>query len=116
MIEFYLKENITEEYYSEIRDSIMKIWRDRNQYYSSIQWNIICIQFSNLFGYGEGNTIKFPLDEKNTIIGIFGSNSVGKSTIIDIISLLLFDKLTRFPHGQSIPKEVIHFKRKGRIR
>lgn len=112
MIEYYLKENLEEEYYNDIRDNIMKIWRERNQYYSSMQWNILRIEFSNLFGYGEGNQIIFPAYEKNNIIGIFGSNSVGKSTIIDIISLLLFDKLTRFPHGQSIPKEVIHFQEK----
>ena len=112
MIEYYLKENLKEEYYNDIRDEIMKIWRERNQYYSSMQWNILRIEFSNLFGYGEGNQIIFPVYEKNNIIGIFGSNSVGKSTIIDIISLLLFDKLTRFPHGQSIPKEVIHFQEK----
>lgn len=109
MIEYYLKEKIDKEYYNDIRNDIMKIWRERNQYYSSMQWSILSISFSNLFGYGEGNKISFPTYQNNNIIGIFGSNSVGKSTIIDIISLLLFDKLTRFPHGQSIPKEVIHF-------
>ena len=112
MIEYYLKENLDEKYYDDIRDEIMKIWRDRNQYYSSMQWSIKKISFSNLFGYGEKNSIVFPDEQKNNIIGIFGNNSVGKSTIIDIISLLLFDKLTRFPHGQSIPKEVIHFAEK----
>ena len=112
MIEYYLKEKIDKEYYNDIRDDIMKIWRERNQYYSSMQWSILSISFSNLFGYGEGNIISFPSYQNNNIIGIFGSNSVGKSTIIDIISLLLFDKLTRFPHGQSIPKEVIHFQEK----
>ncbi len=51
-----LHSNLKEEYYNDIRDEIMKIWRERNQYYSSMQWNILRIEFSNLFllkSYGD---------------------------------------------------------------
>ena len=73
-------------------------------------WEIRALEFSNLFGYGADNKIDFTKTCRDKCtIGVFGPNSVGKSTIIDIISLLLFDKVTRLSHGQTIPKEVIHF-------
>lgn len=61
------------------------------------EWKILYLEFDNMFGYGEGNTIDFTKYsvENNDIIGIFGNNSIGKSSIIDIITLMLFDKIAR---------------------
>lgn len=108
LIEEYIKNNTDEEYYDSILYQVMNYWREQKSY-SNLKWDIISIEFSNLFGYGGGNFIQFPLESNYNIIGIFGENSVGKSTIIDIITLLLFDKVTRFSHGQTIPNEIIHF-------
>ena len=103
-----LKEFITENVPSYQRDEVYKYFLERWHEHEMfpIQWEILTITFSNLFGYGNSNHIDFS-SSKN-IIGIFGNNSAGKSTIVDIISLLLFDKVTRLSHGLSIPKEVIH--------
>jgi DNA repair exonuclease SbcCD ATPase subunit len=70
-------------------------------------WSILELHFDNLFGYGKKNSIYFH-ENRPKIIGIFGNNSVGKSTIIDIILFLLYGKITRYSNGNSIPKEVIH--------
>ena len=105
----YVKQNTPDEYYNEIYESIMKNYELFKSYHTKLQWKLIRMQFSNMFGYGPDNEISFSKNISNHIIGIFGQNSAGKSTIIDVITTLLFDKNTRFNHGQSIPKEVIHF-------
>ena len=108
LIEEYIKNNVEEQYRDSILYQIMNYWMAHKSY-SNLNWEILSIEFSNLFGYGPKNFIQFPLNSRYNTIGIFGENSVGKSTIIDIITLLLFDKVTRFSHGQTIPNEVIHF-------
>lgn len=77
-------------------------------------WEIEEIKFDHLFGYGSSNIIHFNKLQSNTITGIFGKNSFGKSTIIDIISFLLFGKITRGTSGNKIPKEIInHLEKKA---
>ena len=105
----YVKQNTPSEHYDEIYESIMKNYELFKSYHTKLQWKLLRMQFSNMFGYGPDNEISFTKNISNQIIGIFGQNSAGKSTIIDVITTLLFDKNTRFNHGQSIPKEVIHF-------
>jgi DNA repair exonuclease SbcCD ATPase subunit len=72
-------------------------------------WEIIEVRFDNMFGYGKGNRIdtrSFPMHET---IGIFGENSVGKSSLVEIIVFLLYGQITRYTHGASVPREVIRF-------
>ena len=70
-------------------------------------WKILKVEGKHLFGYGD-----FLLDlemwSPPTVVGIFGKNSFGKSTIIDILTLLLYSRITRFSHGNSVPLDVIH--------
>lgn len=108
----YVREGTPTEYFDDIFESIMKCYQEYNNYTAKLQWKILKLQFSNMFGYGPDNEICFSKNFRNQVIGIFGQNSSGKSTLIDIITMLLFDKTTRFSHGQSIPKEVIHFHEK----
>ena len=60
-------------------------------------WKILHLEFDNYFGYGDKNIIDFTKysQEDNEIVGIFGRNSIGKSSLIDIITLMLFDKIAR---------------------
>jgi DNA repair exonuclease SbcCD ATPase subunit len=60
-------------------------------------WKILHLEFDNYFGYGDKNIIDFKKysQEDNEIVGIFGRNSIGKSSLIDIITLMLFDKIAR---------------------
>lgn len=69
------------------------------------------LSFSHMFGYGKDNTIHFNgIPTKPMIRMISGKNSVGKSTIIDILTFVLFNRITRYASGNKIPKEIIHEK------
>ena len=81
--------------------------------YENPCWELLEVSFDNMFGYGEGNKLDFRTLNRNTVTGIFGKNSFGKSTLIDILTFLLFGKITRGSHGNSTPKEIIHAKEKS---
>ena len=92
----------------EILNYVLRIFQENQPISNNVQYCLKEIEFSNMFGYGANNKINLESYDKN-IIGIFGENAFGKSSLIDIITMLLYDKLTRYSHGASIPKEVIHF-------
>jgi DNA repair exonuclease SbcCD ATPase subunit/DNA repair exonuclease SbcCD nuclease subunit len=56
-------------------------------------WNLEKIKWSNLFSYGQDNEI--DLTKLNGLIGIFGSNGNGKSSIIDALSYGLFNSINK---------------------
>lgn len=56
-------------------------------------WSIKNLYFSNLFRYGENNSINFQ--KLNGIVGIFGQNRVGKSSIASALSYGLFNTTER---------------------
>lgn len=60
---------------------------------TSSVWSLQWIEFDNIFGYGPGNRIN--LDNKNGIVGIFGPNRAGKSSIIGAICYALFNGTDR---------------------
>lgn len=95
----------------EILTYVLRIFQENQPISNNVQYCLKEIEFSNMFGYGANNKINLESYDKN-IIGIFGENAFGKSSLIDIITMLLYDKLTRYSHGASIPKEVIHFDEK----
>lgn len=76
--------------------------------HEATDWEIEQVNFDYLFGYGKDNKIDFKRLQTNTITGIFGHNSFGKSTIIDILAFLLFGKITRGTTGNTIPREIIN--------
>jgi DNA repair exonuclease SbcCD nuclease subunit len=53
----------------------------------NVNWSLESLKWKNLFNYGKGNQVDFePL---NGIIGIFGKNYSGKSSIIDTLMFAL---------------------------
>lgn len=80
--------------------------------HEATNWEIEQVNFDYLFGYGKDNKIDFKKLQPNTITGIFGHNSFGKSTIIDILAFLLFGKITRGTTGNTIPREIINHSEK----
>lgn len=56
-------------------------------------WAIRWIEFDNVFCYGEGNRI--DLERLDGLVGIFGPNRAGKSTIIGAIIYALFNTSDR---------------------
>jgi len=58
-------------------------------------WNLLELRISNLCLYGINNSIDLSNFSTNDIILIHGQNNVGKSSLIDIISYILYNKMGR---------------------
>lgn len=59
------------------------------------KWSLRNLRFDNLFAYGEGNVVNF--DNLSGIVGIFGANRAGKSSIVGSIMYSLFNTTDRGP-------------------
>lgn len=74
------------------------------------QWELIDLKFSNLFAYGMNNFIDFTKLPFNEIVGLFAPNSHGKSSLIDIILLSLYDNFSRNTESRyrTIPSYIVN--------
>jgi len=59
----------------------------------NINWKLESFEWDNLFNYGEGNRIDF--NKLSGIVGVFGKNYSGKSSIIDGILYTLFNSTSK---------------------
>jgi len=59
----------------------------------NIHWNLANFKFDNLFNYGAGNSVDFS--SLNGIVGVFGKNYSGKSSIIDSILYTIFNSSSK---------------------
>ena len=59
----------------------------------NVNWNINRFEWDNLFNYGEGNTLDFT--NLNGIVGIFGKNYSGKSSVIDGMLYTMFNTTSK---------------------
>tara|TARA_Y100000592_G_scaffold30536_2_gene48665 strand:+ start:77435 stop:80542 length:3108 start_codon:yes stop_codon:yes gene_type:complete len=59
----------------------------------NVNWELVTFDWSNLFNYGEGNSVDFR--NINGITGIFGKNFSGKSSIIDAILFTIFNTTSK---------------------
>ena len=59
----------------------------------NINWSLKSFEWDNLFNYGEGNKIDFS--KLHGIVGIFGKNYSGKSSIIDALLYTLFNSTSK---------------------
>lgn len=57
------------------------------------KWSLRQLAFDNTFTYGQGNVINF--DQLNGIVGIFGPNRAGKSSIVGTFMYSLFNMTDR---------------------
>lgn len=72
-------------------------------------WELLQIKFDNMYVYGENNIINFSKYNKH-LIGINAPNSFGKSSLLDIITFMLFTSSAR--GGNNIPKDIINLNKK----
>lgn len=84
------------------RDSIEAVVKLFSQYEASIDsdsagrgttWQLKSIAWDNMMNYGEGSSIDFT--KLSGLVGIFGPNAIGKSSIFDILLEALFDKVAK---------------------
>jgi DNA repair exonuclease SbcCD ATPase subunit len=66
----------------------------------TVMWIPKRFEFSNMFSYGEGNSIDFS--GLNGLIGLFAQNAAGKSSVWDSLSFCIFDKSSRAFKAQNI--------------
>lgn len=57
------------------------------------KWSLRHLKFDNVLAYGEGNVINF--ENLNGIIGIFGPNRSGKSSVVGTMMYVLFNSTDR---------------------
>ena len=88
----------------EIEDETLQSVVELNKKYSSIaegedavkrniNWRLKSLEWDNLFNYGEGNKIDFS--DIAGIVGVFGKNFSGKSSIIDSILYTLYNSTSK---------------------
>ena len=58
-----------------------------------ISWRILRMGWNNLYNYGEGNVIDFS--QIRGLTGIFAPNAAGKSGMVDVITVGMFDANTK---------------------
>jgi len=79
-----------------IKAYIKKIEEDNpDESAKNVVWDLKKIEFDNVFRYGEGNCINF--DNLSGIVGIFGPNRIGKSSIPGALMYGLFNTTDRGP-------------------
>ena len=64
-----------------------------------VNWRITKMGWNNLYNYGEGNVIDFS--QVKGLTGIFAPNASGKSGMIDVITVGMFDSNTK-----EVPKNI----------
>ncbi len=96
-IKEYLKDFNLE---TEVMDEIMELntkfnmEAERNEQVSrNVIWNVKEMRFDNLFNYGGGNSVDFA--KVSGIVGIFGKNYSGKSSIIDSLLFGLYNTTSK---------------------
>ena len=82
------QKNVEKILYSELKNSIQIID-------TKLNWKLISLTFSNMFTYGKDNIIDFTKLTFDEITGLFGPNSSGKSSLVDILLFSLFDDYSR---------------------
>jgi DNA repair exonuclease SbcCD ATPase subunit/DNA repair exonuclease SbcCD nuclease subunit len=77
----------------ELNRKYNKIVEDNEEISRNVNWKINNFKWDNLFNYGEDNTIDFH--SMAGIVGIFGKNFSGKSSIIDAALYTLFNTTSK---------------------
>ena len=101
-----VQEKLIKEYLSDyeidnkLLEKVYKINRSYNSIVESqeevqrnVNWVLKSAEWDNLFNYGEGNRVEF--ENLEGIIGIFGKNFSGKSSIIDSILWTVFNSTSK---------------------
>jgi len=101
-----VQENLIREYladYTPSEETIQRVF-DLNRKYNSqieeteevarnINWSLNRFEWDNLFNYGDDNSLDFS--NLNGIVGIFGKNFSGKSSIIDGLLYTMFNTTSK---------------------
>ncbi len=59
----------------------------------NISWSLKSLEWNNLFNYGEGNKVNFS--SLGGLVGIFGKNFTGKSSIVDSLLWVMYNTTSK---------------------
>ena len=97
LIQDYLKDyELEEEMLQQIfalNQKYNKLVTEEEEVSRNVHWSVKNLEWDNLFNYGEGNSIDF--NNLEGIVGIFGKNFSGKSSIIDSFLYTLFNTTSK---------------------
>ncbi len=77
----------------ELNDKYNLMAEEKEEVLRNVNWKIRSLKFDNLFNYGEDNVVDF--ENLNGIVGIFGKNFSGKSSIIDSLLYTMFNTTSK---------------------
>jgi hypothetical protein len=77
----------------DLNDKYNQMAEENEEVQRNVNWKLQSLSFDNLFNYGEGNRIDFR--NINGIVGIFGKNFSGKSSIIDGLLYTMFNTTSK---------------------
>ena len=77
----------------ELNNKYNKIVEDCEDISRNVNWKLKSFEFDNLFNYGEDNKVNFS--NLGGIVGVFGKNYSGKSSIIDGVLWTLFNSTSK---------------------
>jgi len=95
MLRDFFDHTVTNEQIKEINELFVKYLQNLSpeQALKSYQWQLKDLEFNNIFSYGEGNYLNF--DNMNGVVGVFGKNAIGKSSITTALMYTLFNSTDR---------------------
>jgi DNA repair exonuclease SbcCD ATPase subunit/DNA repair exonuclease SbcCD nuclease subunit len=96
--EHHKNSSYSKETWTEVEEAIKLVLSDSStsdEITRNSKWSLRQLRFDNMFTYGEKNVINF--DSLNGIVGIFGANRIGKSSIVGTIMYSLFNTTDRGP-------------------
>tara|TARA_Y100000592_G_scaffold96953_1_gene166503 strand:- start:13426 stop:16563 length:3138 start_codon:yes stop_codon:yes gene_type:complete len=96
MAEYLNEFEVTDEVLEKVYD-LNKIYNkqveENEEVFRNINWSLQKLEWNNLFNYGEGNSIDFTKLEG--IVGIFGKNYSGKSSIVDTLLYTMYNSTSK---------------------
>ena len=90
--EFEVSEDVLNKVY-ELNKKYNKQIEENEEVYRNINWSLKSMEWDNVFNYGEGNAIDFG--KLQGIVGIFGKNYSGKSSIVDTLLYTMYNKTSK---------------------
>ena len=77
----------------ELNKKYNKQIEENEEVYRNVNWSLKNMEWDNVFNYGEGNSIDFT--KLQGIVGIFGKNYSGKSSIVDTLLYTMYNKTSK---------------------
>ena len=92
-LEDYKIEGALEKKITDLNKKYKQIVENNDETYRNVDFEILELEWSNLFNYGEGNRIDFT--NYSGITGIYGRNFSGKSSIVDSLLYTIYNSISK---------------------